>query len=470
MASTSEQAREIPVDELRAQLNGELITAEEPAYDEARQVSSRGSTSGRSRSRGSPGPRMSQRWSARRARAASSSPSAAAATAAPGTDRRRRARHRPLRDERRRDRRRRRAAWVETGATAGEYTLATGEQGLATGLGDTGSVGIGGITLAGGIGFMVRKSGLTIDNLLSAEVVTADGEIVQASEDSSRTCSGRSAAAAATSASSPGFQLRLAEVAQIVGGMLILPASPQVITGFLESAHAAPEELSTIANVMLAPPMPFLPEDAHGKPVLMGQFAYAGPVDRGEQALAPFRALAEPIADMVRPMRYPELFRAPSAQAPFMAGANFFADTLERGGGRGDPEQLPKSTAPMGPSSCGCSAARWRASRTTRPRSRIATERLFVNIAAIYLDAAEDGHPRRLGQRRRGLAGQGRSGRLRRLPRRGGRATSARPTPARPGTGFARSSAATTRTTCSTSTTTSRRRRGKRAVRPTQRP
>jgi FAD/FMN-containing dehydrogenase len=75
-----------------------------------------------------------------------------------------------------------RTAWVETGITAGEYTTATGERGLVTGLGDTGSVGIGGITLAGGIGFLVRHNGLTIDDLLAAEVVTADGEVVHASE------------------------------------------------------------------------------------------------------------------------------------------------------------------------------------------------------------------------------------------------------------------------------------------------
>ena len=67
-------------------------------------------------------------------------------------------------------------AWVETGITAGEYTNATGEHGLVTGLGDAGSVGIGGITLAGGIGFLARKNGLTIDDLLAADVVTADGE------------------------------------------------------------------------------------------------------------------------------------------------------------------------------------------------------------------------------------------------------------------------------------------------------
>ncbi len=72
-----------------------------------------------------------------------------------------------------------RTAWAETGLTAGEYTNAAGEHGLATGFGDTGSVGIGGITLGGGIGFLVRKYGMTIDDLLAAEVVTADGELLR---------------------------------------------------------------------------------------------------------------------------------------------------------------------------------------------------------------------------------------------------------------------------------------------------
>ncbi|HEX2125128.1 MAG TPA: FAD-dependent oxidoreductase [Thermoleophilaceae bacterium] len=98
----------------------------------------------------------------------------------------------------------RRTAWAESGVTTGEYTVAAGEHGLATGFGDTGSVGVGGITLAGGVGFLVRRHGLTIDSLEAAEVVTADGELLRADADTHRTCSGRSAAAAATSASPPG--------------------------------------------------------------------------------------------------------------------------------------------------------------------------------------------------------------------------------------------------------------------------
>src|ERR687897_3369152 len=72
-----------------------------------------------------------------------------------------------------------RTAWAQTGLTAGEYTAAVAAHGLATGFGDTGSVGIGGITLGGGVGYMVRKHGLAIDDLISAEIVTADGELLR---------------------------------------------------------------------------------------------------------------------------------------------------------------------------------------------------------------------------------------------------------------------------------------------------
>ena len=158
------------------------------------------------------------------------------------------------------------AASVQTGITAGEYTTATGEAGLVTGLGDAGSVGLGGITLAGGVGFLARKNGLTIDDLLAVVLVTADGEVVEVTEESDADLfwalrGGESNFGVATR-----FTLRLHEISEIVGGMMILPATPEVITGFLEAAEAAPEELSTIANVLLAPPMPFIPEDAHGKP------------------------------------------------------------------------------------------------------------------------------------------------------------------------------------------------------------
>jgi FAD/FMN-containing dehydrogenase len=284
-------------------------------------------------------------------------------------------------------------AWVETGITAGEYTNLVGERGLATGLGDTGSVGIGGITLAGGIGFLVRKNGLTIDDLRAAEVVTADGEVLQTSEDSEPDLLWAIRGGGGNFGVVTRLQLRLHEISEIVGGILILPATPEVITGFIEAADAAPEELSTIANVMLAPPMPFIPEEAHGKPVLLGLLADIGAVDQAERVLAPFRALGKPYADMVRPMRYPEMYEGEGPPVPFMAGANFFAEALAPADAATILEQLYQSTAMM-------KAVQLRVlggalARVPNDATAFAhrDRGLFVNIAAMYMDPAEtDAH------------------------------------------------------------------------------
>jgi FAD/FMN-containing dehydrogenase len=191
-----------------------------------------------------------------------------------------------------------RTAWAETGLTAGEYTAAAGDHGLATGFGDTGSVGIGGITLGGGVGFLVRKHGLTIDDLLAAEIVTADGELLYVDSDTHPdhfwAIRGGGNFGIATR-----FKFRLHEVDTIVGGMLILPATNEAMTSFVAEAEAAPDELSTIANVMVAPPMPFLPAEAHGRLVIMAMLVYAGEVEEGERTIASFRALATPLADTV---------------------------------------------------------------------------------------------------------------------------------------------------------------------------
>jgi FAD/FMN-containing dehydrogenase len=280
-------------------------------------------------------------------------------------------------------------AWVESGITAGEYTNATGEHGLVTGFGDAGSVGIGGITLAGGIGFLVRRNGLTIDDLLAAEVVTADGEVVEASEDSEPDLFWAIRGGEGNFGVATRLKLRLHEISEIVGGMMVLPATPDVINGFLAAAGAAPEELSTIGNVMPAPPMPFIPEEAHGKPIIIGLMAYTGPVDQADDAIAPFRALADPYADMVRPMRYPELYQGPEPEARFASGSNFFADSLDGSAAETILEELPKSTAMMKTVQLrvlGGALARVPNDATAfghRDRG------LFVNVAAMYADAAE---------------------------------------------------------------------------------
>src|SRR3712207_7222544 len=122
-----------------------------------------------------------------------------------------------------------RTAWAETGLTAGEYTAAAGAHGLATGFGDTGSVGIGGITLGGGIGYLVRKHGLTIDDLLAAEVVTADGELLRVDAERHPDLFWAIRGGGGNFGVVTRFQYRLHQVDTIVGGMLVLPATPEVI-------------------------------------------------------------------------------------------------------------------------------------------------------------------------------------------------------------------------------------------------
>jgi hypothetical protein len=201
-----------------------------------------------------------------------------------------------------------RTAWAETGLTAGEYTTAADAYSLATGFGDTGSVGIGGITLGGGIGYLVRKHGMSIDNLLAAEIITADGQLRRVDANNHPDLFWAIRGGGGNFGVATRFKFRLHPLGTILGGMLFLPATPEVIAAFVAEANAAPEELSTIANIMPAPPMPFLPAEQHGKLIVMAMMVYAGDPESGQRVLAPFRALAAPIADVVRPMRYPEMF------------------------------------------------------------------------------------------------------------------------------------------------------------------
>jgi FAD/FMN-containing dehydrogenase len=223
-----------------------------------------------------------------------------------------------------------RTAWAQTGLTAGEYTTAAAAHGLATGFGDTGSVGIGGITLAGGVGYLVRKHGLTIDNLLAAELVTADGELLPVDADTNPDLFWAIRGGGGNFGVATRLQFQLHPVDTVTGGMLILPATAEVIARFMAEAEAAPEELSGIANVMVAPPMPFLPAEAHGQLVIMALLVHAGPAEDGERALAPFRALATPIADMLKPMPYPEIY-PPEEEGyhPTAVGRTMFLDRVD---------------------------------------------------------------------------------------------------------------------------------------------
>jgi FAD/FMN-containing dehydrogenase len=241
----------------------------------------------------------------------------------------------------------RRTAWAETGLTAGEYTAVAGTHGLATGFGDTGSVGIGGITLGGGVGYFVRKYGLTIDDLLAADVVTADGRLLRVDAETHPDLFWAIRGGGGNFGVATRFRFRLHEVDTIVGGMLLLPATPDVIESFVAEAEAAPEELSVIANIMPAAPMPFVPAVHHGRLVIMAMLVYTGEVGAGERTIAPFRALATPLADTVGPKPYPQMYEPTGPGPDEEVARSLFIDSVDSRVAETIVEHLQASSAPL---------------------------------------------------------------------------------------------------------------------------
>jgi FAD/FMN-containing dehydrogenase len=282
-----------------------------------------------------------------------------------------------------------RTAWAETGLTAGEYTTAAGALGLATGFGDAGSVGIGGITLGGGIGYLVRKHGLTIDDVLAAEVVTADGQLLHVDAATHPDLFWAIRGGGGNFGVVTRFQFRLHAVDTILGGMLMLPATPDVIASFVAAAESAPEELSAIAKVMVVPPMPAFPASAHGKIVIMAMMVYAGDIAAGERAIAPFRSLAKPIADTVKPMRYPEIYPPDQGMHPIASVRTMFANTIDRGVAQTIIDHLQTSTAQIAATEIrvlGGAVARVSADATTFAHRGA---RILMNVAAMYRNAGD---------------------------------------------------------------------------------
>ena len=283
-----------------------------------------------------------------------------------------------------------RTAWAQTGLTAGEYTVAAAAHGLATGFGDTASVGIGGITLGGGVGYLVRKHGLTIDDLLAAELVTADGQLLRVDDRSHPELFWAIRGGGGNFGVATRLRFRLHPVDQVVGGILILPATPEVIAGFIAAAAAAPEELSGIANVMVAPPMPMVPAELHGQLVIMAMLVYAGDLQAGEGAVAPFRALATPLADLIRPMPYPEIYPPEEGEFhPTAVGHTMFVDTIDQRAAETILDHLRASDAAVRVAQLrvlGGAMARVPADATAFAHRR---SKIMVNLAAFY-DGPDD--------------------------------------------------------------------------------
>ncbi|HZU11750.1 MAG TPA: FAD-binding oxidoreductase [Chloroflexota bacterium] len=199
---------------------------------------------------------------------------------------------------------------VEPGATWGEVAAALHPHGLAITSGDFGSVGVGGLTTGGGIGWMVRKYGLTIDRLLAADVVLADGSLVRTDADHDPDLFWAIRGGGGNFGVVVSFLFRPHPAGMVTGGMIVYDGAdlPRVVRGFADYGVTAPDELTAMVDIMHAPPLPFLPPERHGSLIVGVAVCYAGDPEAAAQAIAPLRSLATPLAEAVGPMPYPALF------------------------------------------------------------------------------------------------------------------------------------------------------------------
>jgi FAD/FMN-containing dehydrogenase len=198
-------------------------------------------------------------------------------------------------------------AYAGAGVTWGEFDEATQAHGLAVTGGRVSSTGIAGLTLGSGSGWLERKLGLTADNLLSCDVVLADGSLVRSSDSENDDLFWAMRGGGGNFGIVTGFQFRLHPVGPIVlGGMLLFAAEQarEALHCFREFMAGAPDEVGAGAALLTAPAEPFVPESVRGKPALGMIVCYAGDIREGERSLSPLREFAPPAADLIQPMPY----------------------------------------------------------------------------------------------------------------------------------------------------------------------
>ncbi len=197
-----------------------------------------------------------------------------------------------------------RTARVEPGATLAEVDAATQAHGLAVPMGINSTTGIAGLTLGGGFGWTSRRLGMTVDNLRAAEVVTADGETVRASAGENPDLFWAVRGGGGNFGVVTGFEFDLHPVGpEVTAGLIVHPFddAPRLLRDFDRLAKAAPDGLTIWAVLRQAPPLPFLPEEWHGREVLVFAVCYIEPTPEGDRILAELRGLGKPIADVIGP-------------------------------------------------------------------------------------------------------------------------------------------------------------------------
>jgi FAD/FMN-containing dehydrogenase len=200
-----------------------------------------------------------------------------------------------------------RRAWVQGGALWGDVDHETQAHGLATTGGIVSHTGVAGLTLGGGVGWLMRKHGLTVDNLLAADVVTADGELLRASENEHPDLFWALRGGGGNFGVVTSFEFRLHAVGPtVLAGPILFDASDaeKILRFYRDFIRDAPDELGTVVRFGAAPPLPVIPENLHWRPVVMVGTCYAGPIKDGEHLLRPLRTFRTPLLDLVGPKPY----------------------------------------------------------------------------------------------------------------------------------------------------------------------
>lgn len=197
-----------------------------------------------------------------------------------------------------------RTALVEPGATLGEFDNEAQAFGMATPLGINSTTGVAGLTLGGGFGWISRKYGLSIDNLLSVDLVTAEGTLLRASESENADLFWGIRGGGGNFGVVTSFEFRLHPIGtEVLSGLVVHPFEKAAELFELYCSYVAdlPDEMTCWVVLRKAPPLPFLPEEWHGKEVMIFAACYVGDQQEGEKVMAPLRAFGEPIADVISP-------------------------------------------------------------------------------------------------------------------------------------------------------------------------
>ncbi len=197
-----------------------------------------------------------------------------------------------------------RIARVEPGATLADFDWEAQAFGLVTPLGINSTTGVGGLTLGGGFGWTTRAFGLTIDNLVSADVVTADGELIRASDKENPDLFWALRGGGGNFGVVTSFEFRLHRLGpEVLSGLVVHPLdeADRLLPEFRRLVDEAPDQLTIWAVMRKAPPLPFLPAEWHGREVLIFAACYSGDMAEGEKATRALRALGKPIVDVVSP-------------------------------------------------------------------------------------------------------------------------------------------------------------------------